>query len=313
MKQTVSVVTGGAGFIGSWLCESLITDGHKVICIDNFITGSEKNIEHLKENNNFRLIKHDVSRTLTISEKTDFIFHLASPASPVHYQKYPIETMLANSDGTYNMLELARRNNAKFLFASTSEVYGDPKEHPQKETYWGNVNPVGVRSCYDESKRFGEALVMAMHRKYGLDARIIRIFNTYGPRMQKDDGRAVPNFITQAISSKPITIYGDGKQTRSFCYVTDMVEGMKKAMFSGKTNGDIFNLGNPDEYTILEIAEKTKEILKSKSKIIFKLLPEDDPARRKPDITKAKGVGWEPKIPLDAGLKSTIEWFREVF
>lgn len=313
MKQTVSVVTGGAGFIGSWLCESLIADGHKVICIDNFVTGSEKNIEHLRKNESFRLIKHDVSRTLTIGEKTDFIFHLASPASPVHYQKYPVETMLANSDGTYNMLGLARKSNAKFLFASTSEVYGDPKEHPQKETYWGNVNPVGVRSCYDESKRFGEALVMAMHKKYGLDARIIRIFNTYGPRMQKDDGRAVPNFITQAISSKPITIYGDGKQTRSFCYVTDMVEGMKKAMFSGKTKGDIFNLGNPDEYTILEIAEKTKEILNSKSKIVFKPLPEDDPARRKPDITKAKGIGWEPKIPLDVGLKSTIEWFREVF
>ncbi len=308
----ISVVTGGAGFIGSWLCESLISDGHKVICIDNLITGSVKNIEHLRKNKDFRLIKHDVSKPLP-NEKADFVFHLASPASPVHYQKHAIETMLANSAGTYNMLKLARSSNAKFLFASTSEVYGDPKEHPQKETYWGNVNPVGVRSCYDESKRFGESLVMAIHRKYGLDARIIRIFNTYGPRMQKDDGRAVPNFIIQAISSKPITIYGDGKQTRSFCYVTDMVDGIKKVMFSYKTTGDIINLGNPNEYTILEIAEKTKEILGSRSKIVFKPLPEDDPTRRKPDITKANNIGWQPKIQLGEGLNSTIEWFREVF
>ncbi len=305
----ISIVTGGAGFIGSWLCESLLSEGHSVICIDNFITGSEKNIAHLKKN--FRLIRHDVSKPMKTGKKIDYIFHLASPASPVHYQKYPIETMLANSMGTLNMLELARKNNAKFLFASTSEIYGNPKEHPQKETYWGNVNPIGVRSCYDESKRFGEALAMSFHRK-SVNTRIARIFNTYGPMMQKSDGRAIPNFINQAIRNRPITIYGSGKQTRSFCYATDMVDGIKKVMFLGNSS-DIFNLGNPDEYTILDIAEKIKSMTKSDSEIVFKSLPDDDPVRRKPDITRAKAIGWAPKTPLDTGLEETIKWFREVF
>lgn len=306
-----SIITGGAGFIGSWLCESLLNEGHEVISVDNFITGSEKNISHLRKNKSFRLIRHDVSKPMKIASKIDYVFHLASPASPVHYQKHPIETMLANSAGTYNMLELARKNSAKFMFASTSEVYGNPKEHPQKETYWGNVNPVGPRSCYDESKRFGEALVMSFQRG-SLDARIVRIFNTYGPRMQSNDGRAVPNFINQAIRNKPITIYGSGKQTRSFCYVTDMVSGIKKAMFSG--NRDIINLGNPEESTILEIAKRIKSLSDSGSEIIFKPLPADDPIRRKPDITRAKKtLKWEPKTKLDAGLKETIEWFKEVF
>ena len=308
----ISLVSGGAGFIGSWLCENLISEGHEVICMDNFITGSEKNIEHLKKNKKFILISHDITKPLEIDEKIDFIFHLASPASPVHYQKYPVETMLANSLGTYNMLELALRNKSKFLFASTSEIYGNPAEHPQKENYWGNVNPVGVRSCYDESKRFGEALTLSYFRKYDTDVKIVRIFNTYGPRMQKNDGRAVPNFIIQALNNKPITIYGDGMQTRSFCYVTDLVYGIHKAMFLG-VKSDIFNLGNPDEYKILEIAKKIKDLTKSGSEIVFCSLPEDDPIRRRPDITKAKGIGWEPKTSLEMGLKETIKWFKRVF
>lgn len=307
----ISVVTGGAGFIGSWLCESLLAGGHKVICIDNFITGSEKNLSNIKKNKNFTLIKKDISLSININEKIDYIFHLASPASPVFYQRYPIETMLANSAGTKNMLELAKKHNARLLFASTSEIYGEPQQHPQTETYWGNVNPVGIRSCYDESKRFGEALTLSYARKHGLDARVARIFNTYGPRMQLDDGRVVPNFIMQSLESKPITVYGNGKQTRSFCYVTDMVDGLKKMMFSEKTKNSVINLGNPEEYTVLEIAQLIKKLAKSKSDIIFKPLPEDDPTRRKPDITKArKMLAWSPTTELEQGLEKTIDFFR---
>jgi nucleoside-diphosphate-sugar epimerase len=304
------LITGGAGFIGSWLCESLLTKGNRIICIDNLITGSKNNINHLLSNNNFNFIEKDVSEKLNIEDKLDIIFHLASPASPKDFEKIPIEIMFSNSIGLYNLLVLAKEKNARFLFASTSETYGQPQEHPQKEEYWGNVNPVGQRSCYDESKRFGEALSMTFHRIYGLDVKIARIFNTYGPRMRRDDGRVTPNFIIQALNNNPITIHGDGKQTRSFCYVADMVEGLEKLLCSGYS-GHVFNLGNTDEISILKLADKIKEITASSSGIIFKPLPEDDPLRRKPDITKAKEfLKWEPKTTLEDGLKKTVEWFR---
>ena len=305
------LVTGGAGFIGSHLCEALLNQGEEVFCLDNFLTGNRKNIEYLLDNPRFHLIEWDVIKPL--SQLITSIYHLASPASPIQYQKYPIETLLANSLGTYNLLELARKTDAKFLFASSSEVYGNPKEHPQRESYWGNVNPIGIRSCYDEGKRCGEAYVVAFIRQFDLDARIARIFNTYGPRMEKDDGRVISNFINQAIEGLPITVYGDGSQTRSFCFVSDMVEGLMKVMSEEKSRGEIFNLGNSEEHTILELAKIIKTLTGSLSEIKFTGLPEDDPVRRQPDITRAKLIlGWRPKVSLLDGLKKTIEYFQSL-
>lgn len=312
------LVTGGAGFIGSHLCEALLNKGDEVFCVDNFITGSRKNVEHLQNNSQFHLIEWDVIKPLDENLQSTIynlqsIYHLASPASPVQYQKYPIETLLANSVGTYNLLELTKSLRAKFLYASSSEVYGNPQQHPQRESYWGNVNPIGVRSCYDEGKRFGEAMVMAFIRKYDLDGRIARIFNTYGPRMDKDDGRVISNFIVQAIGGLPITVYGDGSQTRSFCCIADLVEGLIILMEKEKARGEVFNLGNPEEYTILEIAKIIKELTRSSSEIQFTDLPEDDPIRRKPDITRAQKIlGWQPKVALKDGLLKTIEYFKNI-
>ncbi|MDP6265495.1 MAG: SDR family oxidoreductase [Candidatus Woesearchaeota archaeon] len=309
MEKTV-LITGGAGFIGSHLCDFLLNKNFKIICVDNLITGNKKNIEHLSNNQNFKFINQDISKHIAINENLDYILHLASPASPVDYQKIPIQTLKVGSLGTHNTLGLALTKKAKYLLASTSEVYGDPLVNPQPETYWGNVNPIGVRGCYDESKRFAEALVMAYHRIHNVDIRIARIFNTYGPRMSKDDGRVVPNFITQAVSNKPLTIYGDGKQTRSFCYINDLIEGIYRLMMSNIN--EPVNLGNPEEHTILEFAEKIKKITKSKSKIVFKDLPIDDPRVRCPDISKAKKIlNWEPKFTLGNGLKETIEFFKQ--
>lgn len=308
MNKTI-LVTGGAGFIGSHLIDALVGD-NKVICVDNLSTGKRNNISHLARHKNFRFIKHDASKPLKIAGKIDYIFHLSSPASPVDYLQRPIETMMVNSFGTRNMLELAKEKKARFLLASTSEVYGDPEKHPQSEDYWGNVNPIGPRSPYDESKRFAEALVMAYHRIHGIDVRIARIFNTYGPRMRSNDGRVIPNFINQALVNKSITVYGDGKQTRSFCYVSDMVSGLIKLMESDCA-GEPFNLGNPDERRIIDVAKRIRELTNSKSDIIFNSLPEDDPEKRKPDMSKTKErLGWEPKVAFDDGLKRTIEWFR---
>ncbi len=309
-----AIVAGGAGFIGSHLCRVLLKDNFYVYCIDNLITGQKKNLEDYLKNPNFKFIEHDITKQLDIPEDINFIFHLASPASPnknnpKSYINKPLETLLANSLGTYNLLELAKKNNAKFLYTSSSEVYGDPKISPQPEDYWGNVNPNGVRSVYDEGKRFSEAMIMSYFRSSGTDARIIRIFNTYGPKMSQD-GRVIPDFITQALQDKPITIYGDGKQTRSLCFIDDMIEGLKKAMFLA-TKGEVVNLGNPNELTILELADLIKEMTDSKSKIVFEELPQDDPKKRRPDISKAKKMlGWEPKVDLKTGLEKTIEYFK---
>lgn len=303
------LITGGAGFIGSYLCDFLLDKGFRVICVDNFVTGNKKNIEHLKNNKDFILIEHDISKHIKIDDPIDYVMHFASPASPIDYQKIPIQTLKAGSLGTHNTLGLALAKKAKYMLASTSEVYGDPKVSPQPESYWGNVNPTGPRGCYDEAKRFAEALVMAYHRIHKLNIRIARIFNTYGPRMRKDDGRVVPNFINQALSNKPITIYGDGKQTRSFCYILDLIEGIYKLMMSDIN--DPVNLGNPEEHTILEFAEIIKDLIKSKSKVVFKELPTDDPHVRCPNISKAKKeLGWEPKVSLKEGLTKTVERFR---
>lgn len=308
------LVTGGAGFLGSHLCEKLIKEDYEVVCFDNLLTGSKKNIEHLLNNPNFRFVDGDITDSASLSQISDvnFVFHLASPASPIDYQNYPEETLLTNSVGTLNVLKLAKKTGAKILIASTSEVYGDPFQHPQKETYFGNVNSFGPRACYDEGKRFGEAATYTYIRKYDIDARIIRIFNTYGPRMQKDDGRVVSNFIIAALSGSAIKIDGDGSQTRSFCYVDDLIEGMLKAMFTDGTKGEIFNLGNPDEFTVKELAEKVKEITGSTSELIFSgEFRENDPMRRCPDIAKAKAIlGWEPKIDLQEGLTRTIEYYK---
>lgn len=304
------LVTGGAGFIGSHLVESLLKD-YKVICVDNLSTGSENNIRGFFDNNNFEFIKHDVREPLGIKESVDYVFHLSSRASPIDFPKYPVDILMTNSLGLYNMLNLAKEKKARFLFASSSEVYGEPLQHPQNEDYWGNVNPVGIRSCYDESKRFGEALVMSFYRKHNLDVRIARIFNTYGPKMRGDDGRVIPNFVTQTLNSKPVTVYGSGKQTRSFCHVSDMVEGLCNLMFTSNISGGIFNLGNPGEITVLEVAKLIKELTKSNSNIVFKPLPKDDPTRRKPDITRAKELlKWKPSIDLKTGLNETIEYFK---
>lgn len=318
------LVTGGAGFVGSHLCRSLLDGGDGVICIDNLITGDRENIEGLIENSRFEFIEQDITRLASIRQladkiqNLDYIFHLASPASPNKksprsYINYPLETLLVNSLGSYNLLELAKKLSASFLYTSSSEVYGDPQVTSQNEDYFGNVNPNGIRSVYDEGKRFGEAITMAYVRKFGLDARIVRIFNTYGPKMQIDDGRVISNFINQAITNKKITIYGDGKQTRSFCYIDDMIEGLKLAMFSQKTKGEVINLGNPDERTILELAMIIKKITGSKSEITFEELSEDDPKSRKPDIGKAKKLlNWEPKVKLVNGLRKTIDYFRSI-
>ena len=314
--QTV-LVAGGAGFIGSHLCKSLLAKDYKVICVDNLVTGDKSNIAPLLDNENFSFLEKDIIKPLE-EIKADCIFHLASPASPnkkspKSYINLPLETLLANSMGTYNLLELAKKTDAKFLFASTSEVYGDPKVSPQAEDYFGNVNPNGVRSVYDEAKRFGEAITMSYIRSNGLDGRIIRIFNTYGPFMQKDDGRVVSEFAIQALTNQPLTIYGDGKQTRSFCFVDDMVIGIEKAMFTDGTKGEVINLGNPIEKTMLELAEIIKKITNSSSNIIFEELPEDDPKIRRPDISKAKRLlDWEPKIGIEEGLTKTIQYFKNL-
>lgn len=311
--QTI-LVTGGAGFIGSHLCKSLLSDGRNVVCLDNLITGSKKNIEELFSNPHFKFIEADVCSDLSTqltNYPSNYIFHLASPASPIDYQNHSEETLLVNSVGTLNILNLAKNMKAKALIASTSEVYGDPKEHPQKEGYWGNVNSFGVRSNYDESKRFSESAAYVFLHKYDLDVRIIRIFNTYGPNMQVNDGRVVSNFINQAIKNEPITIYGDGTQTRSFCFVSDLVDGIKKAMFTDNTKGEVFNLGNPEEYSVKELAEKIKQMTNSSSEIVFKELPADDPKQRQPDITKAKEkLNWEPSISVTRGLQKTIEYYK---
>jgi nucleoside-diphosphate-sugar epimerase len=307
----VCVVTGGAGFIGSNLVDALLSRGYKVFALDNLLTGREENLTEAKKNPNFTFIRHDVIGELPMLGQIDFLYHLASPASVPDYQKYPEETALVNTVGTRALLKVAKAYGARFLFTSTSEVYGDPKEHPQKETYWGNVNPNGVRACYDESKRYGEMMTMLYHRKYLIDTRIVRIFNTYGPRMRKDDGRVVSNFINQALQGKPIMLYGDGSQTRSFCFVSDLVSGIIAMMESDKTNGEVINLGNPEEYTMLDLAQKVKSMTGSASEIQKAPLPADDPTKRKPDISKAKSLlDWEPKVSVDVGLAQTIEYYK---
>ena len=306
-----ALVTGGAGFLGSHLCDYLLAKGMKVICMDNFITGSRNNIKHLMSNKNFRLIENDATKKIKIEGDIDYILHFASPASPVDFDRLPVEIAMTNSVGTLNMLDLAKEKKAVLLFASTSECYGDPEVNPQPETYNGNVNTTGVRSCYDESKRFAEALIMAYHRAYKADVRIVRIFNTYGPRMRKNDGRVVPSFINQALEGKPITVFGDGSQTRSFCYVDDEVEGIYRLLMSKEIYPT--NIGNPNEVSVADFAEKVIQLTGSRSRVIFKPLPEHDPKVRKPDISKArKLLKWEPKISLDEGLKRTVEYFRSV-
>ena len=304
------LVTGGAGFIGSHLCDKLIQEGNHVICLDNFFTGSHKNIEHLLDNKEFELIRHDIVEPITI--EADEIYNLACPASPIHYQFNAIKTIKTNVIGVTNMLDLALRTKAKILQASTSEVYGNPTVHPQKEDYWGNVNPIGIRSCYDEGKRVAETLMMDFYRHFNVDIKIIRIFNTYGPRMAENDGRVVSNFIIQALKNEDITIYGDGSQTRSFCYVDDLIKGMTNLMETKDFIGPV-NVGNNDEYSILELANMIIKLANSNSKIIFKPLPSDDPIRRKPDLTLAKEkLNYEPQINIETGLKKTIEYFDSI-
>ena len=310
MKKVL--ITGAAGFIGSHLCDRFIKEGFYVIGIDSFLTGSPDNIAHLIGNEKFKFIKYDVTNFIYIPDKIDIILHFACPASPVDYLNHPIHTMKVDSLGTINTLGLAKAKKARYIFASTSEIYGDPRVHPQPETYWGNVNSIGPRSVYDEAKRFSEALTMAYYRKHNLDTRIVRIFNTYGPRMRMNDGRVVPNFITQALKNEPMTVYGEGTQTRSFCYIDDLVEGIFRMATIDKLNGEVSNLGNPEEYKIIDFAQIIKELTKSKSPIIFKPLPQDDPRQRKPDITRIKTtLQWEPKISVNEGLKKTINWFKE--
>ena len=305
-----TLVTGGAGFVGSHLCETFLAMGHEVICVDNFITGCLGNVEHLRSNPQFSFIRHDISHHLEIDGPIDNILHFASPASPVDYLKHPIPTLKVGSLGTHNTLGLAKAKNSSYLLASTSEVYGDPERHPQSEDYWGNVNPIGIRGVYDEAKRFSEAMVMAYHRYHNINTHIIRIFNTYGNRMRLDDGRVLPNFMGQALRGEPLTVYGDGSQTRSFCHVDDLVEGITKLLF--KDFHEPVNLGNPSEVTILEFAKEILDLSGSKSQIIFHPLPQDDPKVRKPDISRAKKLlGWEPKIQRTAGLTKTLKHFQE--
>jgi UDP-glucuronate decarboxylase len=303
------LVTGGAGFLGSHLCERLLADGHEVICLDNFFTGRKRNVQHLLANPGFELLRHDVTLPLVI--EVDRIFHLACPASPIHYQFNPVKTIKTNILGTLHMLGLAKRVKGRVLFASTSEVYGDPAMHPQKEDYWGNVNPIGIRSCYDEGKRASETLMMDYHRQNKVDIRIVRIFNTYGPRMLPDDGRVVSNFIMQALKGRDITVYGRGAQTRSFCYVDDLIDGMVRMMNAEGFTGPV-NMGNPEEYTILDLALKIIDMTGSKSKIVNQPLPSDDPSQRRPDITLAgQMLGWKPTVSVTEGLRRTIEYFRK--
>ena len=307
----VSVVTGGAGFLGSHLSDRLLAEGHRVICLDNLITGNVANIEHLSGNKSYRFIKHDVTEYIHLPGEVDYIFHFASPASPIDYLELPIQTLKVGALGTHKALGLARAKKATFVLASTSEVYGDPLVHPQNESYWGNVNPVGPRGVYDEAKRFAEAMTMAYHRYHGVNTKIVRIFNTYGPRMRPNDGRVVPAFIDQALKHRPITAFGDGRQTRSFCYVSDLIDGIYRLAMSRET-GPI-NIGNPKEMTVLQLAREVIKITGSRSKIVFKPLPEDDPKVRQPDITLArKLLKWEPNVSLDKGLPRTIDYFKSL-
>jgi len=305
-----AVVTGGAGFLGSHLCERLLAEGYEVTCLDNFLTGTPTNVHHLLECDRFRLVRADISDYIHVVGPVDAVLHFASPASPIDYLQLPIHTMKVGSIGTLHTLGLAKEKGARFLLASTSEVYGDPREHPQPETYWGNVNPVGPRGVYDEAKRFAEALTMAYRQSHGVDTAIVRIFNTFGPRMRPNDGRAIPTFIRQAINDEPITVAGDGSQTRSVCYVDDLVEGIVRLLRSGLT-GPV-NIGNPHEMSVLELAEWIRELAGSRSPIEFVPRPQDDPTVRQPDITYARtALGWEPAVSVEDGLKQTIEWFRE--
>ena len=312
-----TLVAGGAGFIGSHLCDALLAQGHAVIAVDNFVTGQPRNIEHLRTNPGFRFIEQDVTQPLDL--EVDMIFHLASPASPIGYLKHPVETSMVNSLGTYHLLELARRNKAMFLLASTSEVYGEPLEHPQSEDYRGNVSCTGIRSCYDEGKRFAESLTMTYYRHHGVNSRVVRIFNTYGPRSDPNDGRLVPNFVVHAIRGTDIPVYGDGTQTRALCYVSDLVNGLLKAAANPDMQGEVCNLGNPDERTVLEYARLIKRLANSSSTILhvsandLGLRVSDDPSRRCPDITKAKRLlQWQPTVSVEEGLSKTIAWFRQI-
>jgi dTDP-glucose 4,6-dehydratase len=305
-----TLITGGAGFVGSHLCERFLERGHEVICVDNIITGSLGNVEHLRNHDHFAFIRHDVSHPLEVDGPIDNILHFASPASPVDYLQFPIQTLKVGSLGTHNTLGLAKAKNARYLLASTSEVYGDPEVHPQREDYWGHVNSVGVRGCYDEAKRFAEAITMAYHRAHGMNTHIVRIFNVYGSRMRLDDGRVLPNFMGQALRGEPLTVYGDGSQTRSFCYVDDLVNGIEKLLFTDFH--EPVNLGNPDEVTILEFAHEILALSGSKSRIEFRPLPQDDPRVRRPDISRARQLlGWEPAIKRQEGLKRTLEYFQK--
>jgi dTDP-glucose 4,6-dehydratase len=305
-----AVITGGAGFLGSHLCDYLIERGWDVLSIDNLVTGNDGNVGHLTKHRQFRMVRHDVSQYIEVAGPVDYVLHFASPASPVDYLKLPIQTLKVGALGTHNSLGLAMAKKAKYLLASTSECYGDPQISPQPESYWGHVNPIGPRGVYDEAKRYAEAMVMAYHRFHGVDTHIVRIFNTYGPRMRLNDGRALPNFVYQALTGQPITVYGDGKQTRSFCYVSDLVEGIYRLMNSDEH--EPVNIGNPQEITILEFAERIRKLLGSEVPIIFKPLPQDDPKQRCPDISKAKRLlGWQPKMNLEEGLRLTLDFFRQ--
>jgi dTDP-glucose 4,6-dehydratase len=303
------LITGGAGFLGSHLCDFLLSQGYRIVCMDNLITGSTTNIQHLKDNESFEFVQHNVAEYIRVDGKIDYVLHFASPASPIDFLRLPIQTIKAGALGTLNALGVAKANGARFLLASSSEVYGDPLINPQGEGYWGNVNPVGPRAVYDESKRFAEALTMAYHRQHGIDTRIARIFNTYGPRMRKNDGRVIPTFITQALNNEPLSVFGDGSQTRSFCYVSDLIEGIYRLMLSDLNEPT--NLGNPEEISILELGRKILEITRSRSEIVYKPLPEDDPKVRRPDIARAREIlGWNPKVDLREGLTKTLRWFQ---
>ena len=306
-----ALITGGAGFLGSHLCELFLARGHEVICMDNFITGSPANIKHLIGRDKFSFVKYDVTNYIVVEGPLDYVLHFASPASPIDYLEKPIQTLKVGSLGTHKTLGVAKDKKARYLIASTSEVYGDPLVHPQKEDYWGNVNPVGPRGVYDEAKRFAEAMTMAYHRFHRVDTRIVRIFNTYGERMRVNDGRVVPAFISQALRNEPMTVFGDGSQTRSFCYVSDLVEGIYRLLMSNETMP--VNIGNPNEMTVLQFAKEIQRLTGTKAPIEFRPLPEDDPKIRRPDISKAKALfGWEPKVPLQEGLQRTIDYFRSV-
>ncbi|MCF8242392.1 MAG: SDR family oxidoreductase [Melioribacteraceae bacterium] len=311
LMSKTAVVTGGAGFLGSHLCDKLITNDIDVVCIDNLLTGNMANISHLFGNEKFSFVKHDVTNFIHVQGEVDYILHFASPASPIDYLKLPIQTLKVGSLGTHKVLGLAKEKNARFLLASTSEVYGDPEIHPQKEDYWGNVNPVGPRGVYDEAKRFAEAMTMAYHRYHNVDTRIVRIFNTYGPRMRPDDGRALPTFVSQALKGEDITVFGDGMQTRSFCYVDDLIDGIYKLLMSEET--EPVNIGNPSEITLKEFAEEVIKITNSSSKIVYKDLPQDDPKVRQPNIAKAEEIlNWKPKVNREEGLKITIDYFKSI-